>query len=91
VLYGALAVHQDAWPGGVNNDPAYLASYAKAICNSLGQAALASQSAGQLAYQFGVATYEHKGYTQLQARAVMNAIIYGYCPQWDQLTNTPAQ
>jgi hypothetical protein len=86
VLYRALS----AADSNVSSDPDSLASYANGVCNSIGKIALASQQAGQDAYRLGLADYEQKGYTLIQARAVMNAIIYGYCPQWDSLTNTPA-
>jgi len=86
VLYNALLVANP----NVSSDPASLANYAKGVCNSLGKIALVSEQAGQDAYRLGLANYEKQGYTEIQARAVMNAIIYGYCPQWDELTNTPA-
>jgi hypothetical protein len=86
VLYNALS----AADSNVSSDPASLANYANGVCNGLGKIALASEQAGQDAYRLGIANYQQKGYTQIEARAVMNAIIYGYCPQWDSLTNTPA-
>jgi uncharacterized lipoprotein YajG len=84
VLYSALS----AADSNVSSDPASLASYANGVCNSIGKIALASQQAGQDAYRLAVSEYQQKGYTLIQARAVVNAIIYGYCPQWDSLTNT---
>ena len=86
VLYSALS----AANSNVSSEPASLASYANGVCNSIGKIALASQQAGQDAYTLAVSEYQNKGYTEIQARAVLNAIIYGYCPQWDSLTNTPA-
>jgi hypothetical protein len=84
VLYNALLVANP----NVSSDPASLASYAKGVCNSLGKIALVSEQAGQDAYRLAIANFEKEGYTLIQARAVLNAIIYGYCPQWDSLTNT---
>jgi hypothetical protein len=84
VLYNALSAAES----NVSSNPTSLASYANGVCNGLNTAAMASQQAGQDSYRLGVAIYEQKGYTLIQARAVINAIIYGYCPQWDSLTNT---
>jgi hypothetical protein len=77
MLYSALS----AADSNVSSDPASLASYANGVCNGISKIALASQQAGQDAYRLGLANYEQKGCTLIQARAVMNAIIYGYCPQ----------
>jgi hypothetical protein len=86
MLYNALS----AADSNVSSDPTSLANYANGVCKSLGKIALVSLQAGQDAYRLGIANYKQKGYTLIQARAVMNAIIYSYCPQWDQLTNTPS-
>jgi hypothetical protein len=86
VLYKALS----AAGSNVSSEPTSLTNYASGVCNSLGKIALVSEQAGQDAYRLGISDYEQEGYTEIQARAVMNAIIYGYCPQWDSLTNTAA-
>jgi hypothetical protein len=86
VLSSALAANPSmSVPTG-----AALTAYATNICKALGKIAILGQQVGQDAYILSVDDYVKKGYTYIQARSVLNAIIFGWCPQWDALTNTPS-